>query len=353
MKLIADGAFDSLAVHRLYLNNNRLRKFPQSLFEPILSNMAKINIEHKIFYGQTEPNHHEAGGLGEFSDVTFRNAVVDQGLKLNKSALDVSSEKGDSLSKQLNFTGGKETNSNSLSDDNPLGISHNPEFRSHSIRVYGKYLRFLSSSGSSSNGSSSHASLTKVSSTNHPIGEQSRNESSPKSNSRQNFSSDRSSIIKDLNEELNILSRLDLESADLLKQLVYDSILKNLNLIERKRRPKSDRNTIDSLSDDELDASFYPQLFDWQAETQADEQALADHKASLNLAKTQNGNMAEQLLDSSNSFREEIKVSNSSTVFFDDEPNQHFDFAARPSTHLNFDQGDQSAAFIDLLGRYY
>lgn len=53
MMFIADQAFDDLVVHKLYLNNNRLRKFNRQLFEPILLNMAKINLEQNIFFSET------------------------------------------------------------------------------------------------------------------------------------------------------------------------------------------------------------------------------------------------------------------------------------------------------------
>lgn len=354
MRLIAENAFENLIVHRLYLNNNRLRKFPQSLFEPILSNMAKINIEQKIFFGETELNHPEGTGLGgQFSDITFRNAVVDRANdKLVSQATRNVSSRADSTNNQLERTTAsklangnpvhKEKKINGLSGDEAasFGIVAN-QLRDHFTDVYRKYLRFLS---------------PNISPTSHPKVEQTGNESAVESNLLRNSPLHQLSL-EDFNRELNILFRLDLGSG-LLEQLVYDLMLRNLNftrlnqldehLAGRKRRLNSDRlNSTDSLSADELDSSFYSQLFDLQAETQADEQSLADHKPSLNLAK-HSDHFAEQFLDSSDSFREEIKISHNSSVFFDDEPTQNFDFS-RPSTHLNF-ENDQNAAFIDVLG---
>ena len=345
MKLIADNAFDNLIVHRLYLANNRLRKFPQLLFEPILSQMAKINIEQKIFYGETELNR---GGLVDFSDVTYRNAVVNRAVnKSSNQTRNVSS--GNSLSKQASNSARvignlvHEQKNVSSSGDSLLGM-HVNQLRNYFTSVYRKYLKFLSSNASLAN---------------HSIDKQSRNESS-QSNSSLNLPFDEL-YPNDFDEELNILIRLDL-SADLLEQLIYDSMLNNLNftrfgqlnerLTERKRRSKSNRNANDSLSNDELDSLFYSQLFDWQAETQADDRTIADHRATPNLAK-QNDQSVEHFLASSNSFREEIRVGNGSSVFFDDEPNQNFDFT-RPSAdehaHPNL-EGDQNAAFVDVLGK--
>ena len=332
MRLIADNAFDNLIVHRLYLNNNRLRKFPQSLFEPILSNMAKINIEQKIFHGETEMNYPESSGLSEFSGLTFRNAAIDweAGRPAGQTAKNASASKTDKLTNQLGYAVDKKATgnpahkaikmSNSLSGENSLRSGADSS-RDRLANANRRYLK----------GSSSDVSLATR------TAEQSPNNSSP----------------EDFNEELNMLIRLDL-SGDLLEQLVYDFMSKNLIRPDRsderwartKRRPKLGRNANDLLSSDELDSLFYSQLFDWQTEAQADEQTLVDHKASPNPAKP-NGHLADQFLDSSNSFREEIKVANRSSVFFDDEPTVEL---ARPSAHLNF-EGDQTAAFIDVLGK--
>ena len=359
MRLIAENAFENLVVHRLYLNNNRLRKFPQSLFEPILSNMAKINIEQKIFYGDTQLTRPD-GALGEFPDVTFRNAVVDpeRDKLVDQTTKNESPRASDNMGNKPNHTISKLVNNNPVHKEKKVNASSSgdeavrlemgaSQLRDQFAGLFREYLRNLSSN---------------VSSIGHRLGEQAGNESTIESNLTRSWPSN--GFLLDFDKELNILLRLDL-SGDLLEQLAYEWMPRNFTRLshldehftERKRRLMSDRaNSADSLSDDELDSLFYSQLLDLQAESQADEQSsaehkpsldLADHKSSLNLAK-KSGHLVEQFLGS-NSFREEIKTSHNSSVFFDDEPTQNIELA-RPSAHLHI-EGDQSAAFIDVLGK--
>lgn len=357
MRLIAENAFENLVVHRLYLNNNRLRKFPQSLFEPILSNMAKINIEQKIFYGDTQLTRPD-GALGEFPDVTFRNAVVDPERDKLVGQTKQNGSRRAPDNNQLSHTISKLVDDNPLHKEKKVNVSSSgdeavrlgmgaSQLRDPFAGLFREYLRNLSSN---------------VSSIGHRLGEQAGNESTIESNLTRSWPSN--GFLLDFDKELNILLRLDL-SGDLLEQLAYEWMLRNFirlshldeHFTERKRRLMSDRtSSADSLSDDELDSLFYSQLLDLQAESQADEQSsaehkpsldLADHKSSLNLAK-KSGHLVEQFLDS-NSFREEIKTSHNSSVFFDDEPTQNIELA-RPSAHLHI-EGDQSAAFIDVLGK--
>lgn len=290
MKLISDNAFDGLIVHRLYLNNNRLKKFPQILFEPILNSIAKINIEKKIFYGE-DLNHYETNqGLADLTKHDFNEQEINyRNNKINRSNEDKSERSFDSsVDKQTKLI--KLDEKKNSSSDHQIKL-----IKDHLIHLYSKYLNdnFLSINSSIS------------------------------LSSNFSFNNSTNKLINNFDNELNILLNLNLD-IDLFEQLSYDLILNDFNLTRFKYFDKSTERKAKNWSSNDSSNYF-------------------DSKFELDpLFYSQQSSNQESI----DSFREEIKP-NKSQVYFDDEQDQKIDFSSKLITNLNF-ENDENTAFIDV-----